>query len=104
MTPPHAFVAAVARSVCRQAKLSQTCPLQCVSANRHLLPASYMQAVTCATPASAQVRICTRIGVELKSTDFRSREYYTNIRKALTAGFFMQVHLHSTGQHALHAC
>ena len=25
------------------------------------------------------------------STDFNSREYYTNIRKAITAGYFMQV-------------
>lgn len=38
-----------------------------------------------------QVRICTRMGVEMKSTDFRSKDYYSNIRKAVTAGYFMQV-------------
>ena len=31
------------------------------------------------------------MGVEMKSTDFRSKDYYTNIRKAVTAGYFMQV-------------
>ena len=43
-----------------------------------------------------QVRICTRMGVEMKSTDFRSKDYYSNIRKAVTAGYFMQVSLPST--------
>ncbi len=38
-----------------------------------------------------QVRICTRMGVEMKSTDFRNKDYYSNIRKAVTAGYFMQV-------------
>lgn len=42
-----------------------------------------------------QVRICTRMGVEMKSTDFRSKDYYSNIRKAVTAGYFMQVRLPS---------
>ena len=36
------------------------------------------------------VRICTRLQVRLVSTDFSSRDYYTNIRKALVAGYFMQ--------------
>ena len=40
--------------------------------------------------AVAQVRIATRLGTRLVSTDFNSREYYTNIRKAITAGYFMQ--------------
>ena len=40
---------------------------------------------------AVQVRICTRMGVEMKSTDFRSKDYYSNIRKAVTAGYFMQV-------------
>ena len=31
------------------------------------------------------------MGVEMKSTDFRSKDYYSNIRKAVTAGYFMQV-------------
>ena len=38
-----------------------------------------------------QVRVCTRMGVQLVSTDFKSRDYYSNIRKAITAGYFMQV-------------
>ena len=36
------------------------------------------------------MRIATRLGTRLISTDFNSREYYTNIRKAITAGYFMQ--------------
>ncbi|ODM92685.1 Pre-mRNA-splicing factor ATP-dependent RNA helicase DHX15 [Orchesella cincta] len=32
-----------------------------------------------------------RFGLTRQSTDFHSREYYINIRKALRAGFFMQV-------------
>ena len=35
--------------------------------------------------------MATRLGVKLTSTDFNSRDYYTNIRKALVAGYFMQV-------------
>lgn len=47
-----------------------------------------------------QARICTRLGVRLVSTDFSSKDYYTNIRKALTAGYFMQVaHLERTGHY-----
>ena len=42
-------------------------------------------------PPILQVRIATRLGTRLVSTDFNSREYYTNIRKAITAGYFMQV-------------
>ena len=38
-----------------------------------------------------QVRICTRMGVQLVSTDFNSKDYYSNIRKAMVAGYFMQV-------------
>lgn len=37
------------------------------------------------------VRIMTRFGLRLCSTDFSSRDYYPNIRKALLAGYFMQV-------------
>ena len=34
------------------------------------------------------------------STDFKSRDYYINIRKSLTAGFFMQVaHLERSGNY-----
>lgn len=43
----------------------------------------------------------TRLGFDLTlSTDFKSREYYVNIRKCLTAGYFMQVaHLENTGHY-----
>ncbi|KAK3242293.1 hypothetical protein CYMTET_48013 [Cymbomonas tetramitiformis] len=45
-------------------------------------------------------RICQRHNISLVSTDFNSKDYYVNIRKALTAGFFMQVaHLERTGHY-----
>ncbi|KAK9817919.1 hypothetical protein WJX72_004309 [[Myrmecia] bisecta] len=45
-------------------------------------------------------RVATRLGVRLTSTDFHSRDYYINIRKALVAGYFMQVaHLERNGQY-----
>lgn len=40
---------------------------------------------------SSQARVCHRLNVRLVSTPFEDRNYYTNIRKALVAGFFMQV-------------
>ncbi|ORY47047.1 P-loop containing nucleoside triphosphate hydrolase protein, partial [Rhizoclosmatium globosum] len=36
-------------------------------------------------------RMMTKHGLPLVSTPFEDKKYYTNIRKALTAGFFMQV-------------
>jgi pre-mRNA-splicing factor ATP-dependent RNA helicase DHX15/PRP43 len=36
-------------------------------------------------------RIMERQGIELMSTPFEDKNYYTNIRRALVAGFFMQV-------------
>jgi len=36
-------------------------------------------------------RIMQKFNLPLKSTPFESKEYYVNIRKALVAGFFMQV-------------
>ena len=36
-------------------------------------------------------RIMDRFNLKRTSTEFTSREYYLNIRKALVAGFFMQV-------------
>lgn len=46
------------------------------------------------------VRICTRMHVKLVSTDFNDKAYYTNIRKAITAGYFMQVaHRENSGQY-----
>ncbi|KAI9009169.1 P-loop containing nucleoside triphosphate hydrolase protein [Hyaloraphidium curvatum] len=45
--------------------------------------------------------IMERMGLQLISSDFNDQKnYYTNIRKALTAGFFMQVaHLEKTGHY-----
>ncbi len=36
-------------------------------------------------------RIMDRFNLKRTSTDFTSKDYYINIRKALCAGFFMQV-------------
>lgn len=47
-----------------------------------------------------QLRVATRVGTQLVSTDFNSKDYYTNIRKAITAGYFMQIaHLERTGHY-----
>jgi len=46
------------------------------------------------------VRIMSRFNLKLCSTDFNSRDYYVNIRKAMLAGYFMQVaHLEKTGHY-----
>ncbi|KAK4768227.1 hypothetical protein SAY87_003368 [Trapa incisa] len=46
------------------------------------------------------VRIMARFNLKLCSTDFSSKEYYVNIRKAMLAGYFMQVaHLEKTGHY-----
>lgn len=45
-------------------------------------------------------RIMDRLNLKRTSTDFTSRDYYLNIRKALLAGFFMQVgHLERAGHY-----
>ncbi|GAB2282159.1 hypothetical protein Dimus_016712 [Dionaea muscipula] len=45
-------------------------------------------------------RIMSRFNLKLCSTDFNSRDYYVNIRKAMLAGYFMQVaHLERTGHY-----
>jgi len=45
-------------------------------------------------------RIMKRFNLPLVSTEFNSKEYYNNIRRALVAGFFMQVaHLEKTGHY-----
>lgn len=36
-------------------------------------------------------RIMDRFSLPRRSTEFSSRDYYTNIRRALVTGFFMQV-------------
>lgn len=45
-------------------------------------------------------RIMDRFNLRRSSTDFTSRDYYLNIRKALVSGFFMQIaHLERTGHY-----
>ncbi|KAG1365319.1 putative pre-mRNA-splicing factor ATP-dependent RNA helicase DEAH2 [Cocos nucifera] len=45
-------------------------------------------------------RIMARFNLKLCSTDFNSRDYYINIRKAMLSGYFMQVaHLERTGHY-----
>jgi pre-mRNA-splicing factor ATP-dependent RNA helicase DHX15/PRP43 len=45
-------------------------------------------------------RLMQRYNLEMVSTEFESREYYPNIRKAITAGFFMQIaHMDSSGHY-----
>lgn len=45
-------------------------------------------------------RIMTKNGLKLCSTDWSSKDYYVNIRKAMTEGFFMQVaHLERNGHY-----
>lgn len=45
-------------------------------------------------------RIMDRFNLKRTSTDFTSKDYYLNIRKALVEGFFMQVaHLERTGHY-----
>lgn len=45
-------------------------------------------------------RIMTRHNLKLCSTDFKSHEYYPNLRKAMLAGYFMQVaHRERSGQY-----
>lgn len=45
-------------------------------------------------------RIMQRFEIPLVATNFNDPDYYLNIRKALTAGFFMQVaHLERTGHY-----
>jgi len=49
---------------------------------------------------SQLVKIMTKMGLKLVSTDFSSAEYYINIRKCLLEGFFMQVaHLERSGHY-----
>eukprot|EP01086_Lenisia_limosa_P015098 TRINITY_DN4732_c0_g1_i1.p1 TRINITY_DN4732_c0_g1~~TRINITY_DN4732_c0_g1_i1.p1 ORF type:complete len:457 (-),score=101.58 TRINITY_DN4732_c0_g1_i1:30-1400(-) len=45
-------------------------------------------------------RVMKRQGIPLVSTPFQSSDYYTNIRRAIAAGFYMQVaHLEKTGHY-----
>jgi pre-mRNA-splicing factor ATP-dependent RNA helicase DHX15/PRP43 len=45
-------------------------------------------------------RLMKRYNLALNSTEFYSKDYYVNIRRALTSGYFMQVaHLERTGHY-----
>lgn len=46
-------------------------------------------------------RIMDRFSLKRTSTDFNSRDYYMNIRKALVSGFFMQVRKSYSGLSSL---
>mmetsp|Transcript_6927 Transcript_6927/g.28201 ORF Transcript_6927/g.28201 Transcript_6927/m.28201 type:complete len:706 (-) Transcript_6927:1679-3796(-) len=49
---------------------------------------------------SQLVRIASRFSMSLVSTDFTSRDYYLNIRRAILSGYFMQVaHLERQGSY-----
>lgn len=49
---------------------------------------------------SQLVRIASRFNMSLVSTDFTSRDYYLNIRRAILSGYFMQVaHLERQGSY-----
>lgn len=46
------------------------------------------------------LRICQRYNISMVSPEFHASDYYTRIRKALVAGFFMQVaHLERSGHY-----
>ncbi len=49
---------------------------------------------------SQLAKIMTKMNLKLVSTDFKSADYYINIRKCLVEGFFMQVaHLERSGHY-----
>ncbi|CAK8675524.1 unnamed protein product [Clavelina lepadiformis] len=55
---------------------------------------------SCDNVRTQLARIMDRFALPRRSTEFTSRDYYINIRKALVAGFFMQVaHLERTGHY-----
>ena len=69
---------------------SLTCELQ-ASDTGHVCLGVRHSTFHISTARMWQVRICTRMGIQLVSTDFNNKEYYSNIRKAMVAGYFMQV-------------
>ena len=75
---PHAATAA--RSCMHKCILGLT--LQRLSASCNPQPPEPSRCV--------QLRVVTRLGIALTSTDFKAAEYYPNIRKAIVAGYFMQ--------------
>ncbi len=82
----HAF-----KSDDAQANLSQWC-------YDHFLSMRSLQSAD--SVRSQLARIMEKNGIELISTPFEDKNYYTNIRRALVSGFFMQVAKKSTnGKH-----
>lgn len=57
--------------------------------HKHYLSARHLSSAD--SVRSQLKRIMETQGLELLSTDFNDKNYYTNIRRALVAGFFMQV-------------
>lgn len=52
----------------------------------------YLRSMASAENVREQLgKLMTRLELRLVSTEFADRNYYTNIKKALTAGMFMQV-------------
>lgn len=57
-----------------------------------LLPCVHLRSMASAENVREQLgKLMTRLELRLISTEFTDRNYYTNIKKALTAGMFMQV-------------
>jgi len=55
---------------------------------------------SCDNVRSQLSRIMNRLHLDMTSTEFSSKDYYNNIRKALVSGFFMQVgHLERSGHY-----
>jgi len=50
---------------------------------------------------SQLARTCKRFDLQFEGIDFRNKDYYTNIKKSLLSGFFMQVaHLQRAGHYS----
>ncbi|CCD63139.1 RNA helicase [Caenorhabditis elegans] len=61
---------------------------------------NYRTMKTADTVRTQLSRVMDKYNLRRVSTDFKSRDYYLNIRKALVAGFFMQVaHLERSGHY-----
>ncbi|UMM22336.1 hypothetical protein L5515_003602, partial [Caenorhabditis briggsae] len=61
---------------------------------------NYRTMKTADTVRTQLARVMDKFNLRRVSTDFKSRDYYLNIRKALVAGFFMQVaHLERSGHY-----
>ncbi|CAL2036262.1 unnamed protein product [Caenorhabditis brenneri] len=61
---------------------------------------NYRTMKTADTVRTQLSRVMDKFNLRRVSTDFKSRDYYLNIRKALVAGFFMQVaHLERSGHY-----